>query len=94
MNKEKDIIYEFHKLGCSCTNNGYHLWTIQKWLREIKRTHIHIAALGENLWSFMFEKLNEDGTTLNEGHLGRINYNTYEEALEAGIWEAYFILNN
>lgn len=94
MEDKPDIIQSFIKLDCKCSNNGYHLYDIQKWLREVKRTHIHIAALGENLWSFMFEKLDEDGTTLNGGHLGRINYNTYEKALEAGIWEAYYLLNN
>ena len=61
---------------------------LAKWLREEHNLHINISSLSMNCFSFMLEKLNDTGTTLCGGHLGKINYNTYEDALEIGLQEA------
>ena len=42
MEKEPDIIQSFIKLGCKCSNNGYHLYDIQKWLREVKMFDVSV----------------------------------------------------
>ena len=59
-----------------------------KWLREEHNLHINISSLSMNCFSFMLEKLNDTGTTLCGGHLGKINYKTYEEAYEIELQEA------
>jgi len=97
MKEEKDIIQSFVKIGCECSNNGYHLYDIQKWLREVKKIFIQIDYnYNENKYDFytcsdieskldcLMEKIS------NEFKL----FETYEEALEAGIWEAYYLINN
>ena len=61
---------------------------LAKWLREEHNLHINISSLSMNCFSFMLEKLNDTGTTLCGGHLGKINYKTYEEAYEIGLQEA------
>jgi len=88
MEKERDIIQSFIKLGCKCSNNGYHLYDIQKWLREVKFINIWFHDWVNDFYGF--EITDKSGTfyTCTEP------FETYEEALEAGIWESYFILNN
>lgn len=61
---------------------------LAKWLREEYNLHINICSLSMNCFSFMLEKLNDTGTTLCGGHLGKINYKSYEEANEIGLQEA------
>ena len=61
---------------------------LAKWLREEHNLHINISSLSMNCFSFMLEKLNDTGTTLCGGHLGKINYKTYEQAYEIGLQEA------
>ena len=61
---------------------------LQRWLREKYKLHIHIADLGLCMWSFMITELSVDGTQSKGGDLGKKNYNTYEQALEAGLLEA------
>jgi hypothetical protein len=61
---------------------------LAKWLRKEHNLHINICSLSMNCFSFMLEKLNDTGTTLCGGHLGKINYKTYEEAYEIGLQEA------
>ena len=87
MEKKPDIIQSFIKLGCKCSNNGYHLYDIQKWLRDNKDIHIilNIDLLSRNYNYIVFSKLEA---------IKEYKLSTYEEALEAGIWESYFILNN
>ena len=67
---------------------------LAKWLREEHNLHINICSLSMNCFSFMLEKLDDTGTTLCGGHLGKINYKTYEEALESGLQEALKLINN
>ena len=47
----------------------------QKWLRETKNLHIEISYMYENYWIGLSDR-------------PIIRYNTYEEALEAGLQEA------
>lgn len=64
---------------------------LQKWIREKHKIHIDIGwqPFGENLsWWFLTSKLGEEiweFETLN-------NFDTYEEALEAGLYEALTLL--
>ena len=61
---------------------------LAKWLREEHNLHINISSLSMNCFSFMLEKLDDTGTTLCGGHLGKLNYKTYEQAYEIGLQEA------
>ena len=90
MSKEKDIIQSFIKLGCKCGNNGYHLYDIQKWLREEKELHITIFSQSQESWMF---RITNPGQTLLQGIYGE-DFEDFEEALEAGIWESYYLLSN
>jgi len=91
MSKDKDIIQSFIKLGCKCSNNGYYLYDIQKWLREEKCIDILIDASKNNGKSYYFKVR----TCLTSGvEVFGDKFKTYEEALEAGIWEAYYLITN
>lgn len=104
MEKEPDIIQSFIKLGCKCGNNGYHLYDIQKWLREVKKIYVnpvdYILPYSKiAMYELSFEMYNNASKRLNEAIKTKLEskiglYNTYEEALEAGIWESYFLINN
>ena len=65
---------------------------LQKWLRERYKLHINMCSLSEDCFSFILEKLDDGGTTVCGGHLGKINYKTYEEALEAGLLHALSLI--
>ena len=73
---------------CICSDKRISQSLLAKWLREEHNLHINISSLSMNCFSFMLEKLNDTGTTLCGGHLGKINYKTYEEAYEIGLQEA------
>jgi hypothetical protein len=90
MEKKPDIIQSFVKLGCKCSNNGYHLYDIQKWLREVKNIHIYVDFYDK--YVFAIKKHNEQ--YYNRYGSFEMDMDTYEEALEAGIWESYFIIAN
>ena len=95
MEKKPDIIQSFIKLGCKCSNNGYHLYDIQKWLREVKGVDIVISPQKSKEAKKYIVSVNMTFIRSN----GKLDYtyklfNTYEEALEAGIYEAYYLLNN
>jgi len=102
MKEEKDIIQSFIKLGCRCSNNGYHLYDIQKWLREVKNIHISVFCDYDVVDKSYNTSWNVNVINLSYGddkehRVERFirNYNEiYEEALEAGILEAYYLLNN
>lgn len=94
MKEEKDIIQAFIKLGCKCSNNGYHLYDIHKWLRESKSRFINID---NNASGWFYNIYNYYGTFIKDGIMGPNEggqWDSYEETLEAGIWEAYYLLNN
>lgn len=39
------------------------------------------------MWSFMINQLSLDGCQIKGGNLGKKNYKSYEDALEAGLLE-------
>ena len=59
----------------------------QKWLRETKNLHIVISYMYGNYWIYDILTIpNHDLVGLSDRPI--IHYNTYEEALEAGLQEA------
>ena len=95
MEQQKDIIQAFIKLGCKCSNNGYHLYDIQNWLSDIKLFHISIYPKDKDVWNFEIYDVN----SINKywgmvSHYSEMSYKSPDEALEAGIWEAYYLINN
>lgn len=59
----------------------------QKWLRETKNLHIEITYMYGNYWIYDILTIqNHDLVGLSNRPI--IHYNTYEEALEAGLQEA------
>jgi hypothetical protein len=59
----------------------------QKWLREVKNLHIEISYIHGNYWIYDILTIPEhDLVGLSDRPL--LRYKTYEEALEAGIFEA------
>ena len=59
----------------------------QKWLRETKNLHIGISYMYENYWLYDILTIpTHDLIGLSDRPI--IRYNTYEEALEAGLQEA------
>lgn len=59
----------------------------QKWLRETKNLHIEISYMYENYWTYDILTIpRHDLIGLSDRSI--IRYNTYEEALEAGLQEA------
>ena len=59
----------------------------QKWLRETKNLHIEISYMYGNYWIYDILTIPEhDLVGLSDRPI--IHYGTYEEALEAGIFEA------
>lgn len=59
----------------------------QKWLRETKNLHIEISYMYGNYWIYDILTIpNHDLVGLSDRPI--IRYNTYEEALEAGLQEA------
>ena len=59
----------------------------QKWLRETKNLHIEISYMYENYWLYDILTIpTHDLIGLSDRPI--IRYNTYEEALEAGLQEA------
>ena len=83
MEQQKDIIQAFNKLGCKCSNNGYHLYDIAKWLREIKNIDVYCTPSEFNRKQWYFNIASHNPIR-----------DSYEKALEAGIWEAYYLINN
>lgn len=56
----------------------------QKWLRETKNLHIEIPYMYGNYWIYNILTIpNHDLVGLSDRPI--IHYNTYEEALEAGL---------
>ena len=59
----------------------------QKWLRETKNLHIEIPYMYGNYWIYNILTIpNHDLVGLSDRPI--IHYNTYEEALKAGLQEA------
>ena len=59
----------------------------QRWLRETKNLHIEISYMYENYWTYDILTIpRHDLIGLSDRPI--IRYNTYEEALEAGLQEA------
>lgn len=70
-------------LGYSAPNQSF----AQKWLRETKNLHIEISYMYGNYWIYDILTIPEhDLVGLSDRPI--IHYGTYEEALEAGIFEA------
>lgn len=63
------------------------LYIAQKWLRETKNLHIEISYMYGNYWIYDILTIPEhDLVGLSDRPI--IHYGTYEEALEAGVFEA------
>jgi hypothetical protein len=70
-------------LGYSAPNQSF----AQKWLRQEKNLHIEISYMYGNYWIYDILTIPEhDLVGLSDRPI--IRYETYEEALEAGIFEA------
>lgn len=70
-------------LGYSAPNQSF----ARKWLRETKNLHIEISYMYGNYWIYDILTIPEhDLVGLSDRPI--IRYETYEEALEAGIFEA------
>lgn len=63
----------------------------QKWIRETKNLHIEISYMYENYWTYDILTIpRHDLIGLSDRPI--IRYNTYEEALEAGLQEALMLI--
>jgi hypothetical protein len=63
----------------------------QKWLRKTKNLHIEISYMYENYWTYDILTIpRHDLIGLSDRPI--IRYNTYEEALEAGLQEALMLI--
>lgn len=63
----------------------------QKWLRETKNLHIEISYMYGNYWIYDILTIpNHDLVGLSDRPI--VRYNTYEEALEAGLQEALMLI--
>ena len=59
----------------------------KKWLRENKSLHVEVSYMYENYWTYDILTIpRHDLIGLSDRPI--IRYNTYEEALEAGLQEA------
>lgn len=64
---------------------------VQKWLRETKNLHIEISYMYGNYWTYDILTIpRHDLIGLSDRPI--IRYNTYEEALEAGLQEALMLI--
>lgn len=71
------------KLCYSCPTQS----VAQKWLRKTKNLYIEISYMYENYWTYDILTIpRHDLIGLSDRPI--IRYNTYEEALEAGLQEA------
>lgn len=90
-----DIIQAFNKIGCKCSNNGYYLYDIQKWLIEEKSRFV---CVDNNASGWFWVLYNYYGTFItdfnDEGPNDSGQWDTYKEALEAGIWKCYNLIND
>ena len=63
----------------------------QRWLRETKNLHIEISYMYGNYWTYDILTIpRHDLIGLSDRPI--IRYNTYEEALEAGLQEALMLI--
>lgn len=73
---------------------------LQKWLRDEHKIHVFIGArLNVKKWDSHAYDLNMNGTEYTKSHpLSKYKtqgvYDTYEEALEAGLQEGLKMINN
>jgi hypothetical protein len=66
---------------------------LQKWLREVHNIHIKLHSSNTDIFSFEIYFMIYRNVDLNKKNLqnhkySKINYSTYEEALEIGLQEA------
>ena len=91
--KEKGFLQRKYFINVSTLHNCYKYLSVppqsvvQRWLRETKDLHIEISYMYENYWTYDILTIpRHDLIGLSDRPI--IRYNTYEEALEAGIQEA------
>jgi hypothetical protein len=63
---------------------------LQKWLREVQNIHVKLHSSNTDIFSFEIYFMIYKNVDLNKKNLqnhkySKINYSTYEEALEAGL---------
>src|SRR5690554_273098 len=61
---------------------------LQKWLREVHEIHITIFSKSQESWMY---RITKKGQSLEEGLYGE-DFNSYEEALEVGLFEALTLI--
>ena len=91
--KEKGFLQRKYFINVSTLHNCYKYLSVppqsvvQRWLRETKDLHIEISYMYENYWTYDILTIpRHDLIGLSDRPI--IRYNTYEEALEAGLQEA------
>lgn len=91
--KEKGFLQRKYFINVSTLHNCYKYLSVppqsvvQRWLRETKDLHIEISYMYENYWIYDILTIpRHDLIGLSDRPI--VRYNTYEEALEAGIQEA------
>lgn len=96
--KEKGFVWECeHIIGCNDEPVEFlcpTLYIAQKWLREIRGVYVYVEPVIGKRWKLSFCDFNvptEESdwmeNEINKGNGYKV-YDTYEEALEAGIQEA------
>ena len=85
-----DDFYNVYNLYLDGVSDAPTLAQAQKWLREVKHYHINPVNVGNNKWAVIVDNL--DNSNYNKVY-GR-PFDSYEEALSAGITEYLKMLND
>ena len=92
--KTQNSLLEEHYFSCDdkpfCTAPTQSL--LQKWLREVHKIDVYSTwgtYLEKTVWYFYNSKISIGATFSSKKH-----WNTYEEALEAGLFEALNLIKN
>lgn len=93
MLKEKGFPQRKYFINVSTLHNCYKYLSVppqsvvQRWLRETKDLHIEICYSDKLFWHYEILSVSNH-VSVGLANRPTIHYNTYEEALEAGIQEA------
>lgn len=83
-----DLIQKACNLGFILKNKEYYLWELQKWLRDIHFIDVEPKAIrfvGD-------EKASYYNNYINGSMIEMKKYNSYEEALEKGLYQALLLI--
>ena len=76
-----DLIQKACNLGFILKNKEYYLWELQRWLREEHKLSIEVYYFKGWDYDICFMETNTNTQ-------GKVDLQTYEEALEQGLLEA------